>query len=141
MGRKINTDLFSWKEEYNVNVSMMDDQLKKFLSILNLLRKGIIEEPSKEKISEIFFSLVHYAEHHLIQEEIYFKHYKYPHFKQHKDAHKNFIDRIIKFRQDFEKESGKICHEMYDFLVYWFENHILDCDRKAVEFLVMKGVK
>ena len=141
MGRNIPTDPFSLKEEYSVNVSVMDDQHKDFLKILDLLRKGILEKPSKEKISEIFFSLVHYAEHHLVQEEIYFKHYKYPDFQEHKEAHNHFIERIIKFRKDFETGSDKVCHEMYDFLVNWFENHILVYDRKAVEFLIVKGVK
>ena len=109
--------------------------------MLNLLRAGILEQPCKERISEIFFSLVHYAEHHLIQEEIYFKNYQYPNFTQHKEAHNNFIDRIIKFREDYEKGVENVCHEMYEFLVNWFENHILKYDKEAVEFLLNKGVK
>lgn len=141
MRREIKTDPFKWKPEYNVNISLIDEQHKKFLEILNLLREGIIEEPCKEKISEIFFSLVHYAEHHLIQEEIYFKNYQYPNFTQHKEAHNNFIDRIIKFREDYEKEVENVCEEMYSYLVDWFENHILKYDKEAVEFLLNKGVK
>lgn len=141
MRREIQTDPFTWKAEYNVNISLIDDQHKKFLEILNLLRVGIIKKPCKEKISEIFFSLVHYAEHHLIQEEIYFKNYRYPNFTQHKEAHKNFIDRIIKFREDYEKSIEKVCEEMYDFLVDWFENHILKYDKEAVGFLLNKGIK
>lgn len=135
MGKNIPIDPFAWKEEYNVNVSLIDDQHKNFLKTLNLLRKGILDEPCEERISEIFFSLVYYAEHHLIQEEIYFKNYKYPHFNRHKEAHNSFINRIIKFREDYEKGSENVCIEMYDFLVSWFENHILKEDRAAVEFL------
>jgi len=141
MRREVQTDPFTWKPEYSVNITLIDDQHKKFLEMLNLLRAGIIEKPCKEKISEIFFSLVHYAEHHLIQEEIYFKNYQYPNFTQHKEVHKNFIDRIIKFREDYEKGVKKVCEEMYGFLVDWFENHILKYDKEAVEFLLNKGVK
>jgi hemerythrin len=141
MRREIPTDPFTWKPEYNVNITLIDDQHKKFLEILNLLREGIMNEPCTEKISEIFFSLVHYAEHHLIQEEIYFKNYQYPNFSQHKEAHSNFIDRIIKFREDYEKGVDDVCVEMYDFLVDWFETHILKYDKEAVEFLLDKGVK
>ncbi len=141
MRREIRTDPFTWKPEYNVNVSLIDDQHKKYLEILNLLREGIINKPGEEKISEIFFSLVHYAENHLIQEEIYFKNYQYPNFTQHKEAHKHFIDRIIKFREDYENGKDKVCEEMYGFLVDWFENHILKYDKEAFEFLLNKGVK
>jgi hemerythrin len=141
MRRAIQTDPFTWKPEYNLNVSLIDDQHKKYVEILNLLREGILNKPGKEKISEIFFSLVHYAEHHLIQEEIYFKNYQYPNFAMHKEAHKNFIDRIIKFREDYEHGMDKVCEEMYGFLVDWFENHILKLDKEAFEFLLNKGVK
>ncbi len=141
MRREIQTDPFTWKPEYNVNVSMIDDQHKKYLEILNLLREGILKKPGKEKISEIFFSLVHYAENHLIQEEIYFKNYQYPNFTKHKKAHKDFIDRIIQFREDYENGRDKVCEEMYAFLVDWFENHILKHDKEAFEFLLNKGVK
>ena len=141
MQREVQTDPFTWKPEYNVNITLIDDQHKKFLEMLNFLRVGIIEKPCKEKISEILFSLAHYAEHHLIQEEIYFKNYQYPNFTQHKEAHKDFIDRIIKFREDYEKGADKVCEEMYGFLVDWFENHILKYDKEAIEFLLKKGVK
>jgi len=54
MGRNIPTDPFSWKEEYNVNVSVIDDQHKKFLRILDLLRKGILEKPCSSLLKEFF---------------------------------------------------------------------------------------
>jgi len=140
MARNISPVPLSWKEEYNVNIGLLDKQHKKFLEIFNLLKKAINEGVCERNISEVFFSLVYYAEHHLIQEEIYFKNYKYPNFNLHKEAHNNFINRIIKFREDFEEGKEDVCVEMYYFLEKWFNNHILKYDKEAVEFLVKKGV-
>ncbi|MQY78215.1 MAG: bacteriohemerythrin [Bacteroidetes bacterium] len=136
----ISPEPLSWKEEYNVDIGLLDKQHKKFLEIFNLLKKAINEGVCERNISDVFFSLVYYAEHHLIQEEIYFKNYKYPNFNLHKEAHNHFINRIIKFREDFEEGKEDVCVEMYYFLEEWFNNHILKYDKEAVEFFVKKGV-
>jgi len=141
MLKNISPEPLSWKEEYNVNIGLLDKQHKKFLEIFNLLKKAINEGACERNISKVFFSLVYYAEHHLIQEEIYFKNYKYPNFNLHKEAHNHFINRIIKFREDFEEGKEDVCVEMYYFLEEWFNNHILKYDKEAVEFFVEKGVK
>jgi len=141
MLKNISPEPLSWKEEYNVNIGLLDKQHKKFLEIFNLLKKAINEGACERNISKVFFSLVYYAEHHLIQEEIYFKNYKYPNFNLHKKAHNHFINRIIKFREDFEEGKEDVCVEMYYFLEQWFNNHILKYDKEAVEFFVEKGVK
>ncbi|GAI87333.1 unnamed protein product, partial [marine sediment metagenome] len=132
MLKNISPEPLSWKEEYNVNIGLLDKQHKKFLEIFNLFKKAINEGACERNISKVFFSLVYYAEHHLIQEEIYFKNYKYPNFNLHKKAHNHFINRIIKFREDFEKGKEDVCVEMYYFLEEWFNNHILKYDKEAV---------
>lgn len=140
MAKNISPEPLSWKEEYNVNIGLLDKQHKKFLEIFNLLKKAINESACERNISDVFFSLVYYAEHHLIQEEIYFKNYKFPNFNLHKEKHNHFIKRIIKFREDFEEGKEDVCVEMYYFLEEWFNNHILKYDKEAVEFLVKKGI-
>ena len=140
MTERKHTGDIHWKDEYNVNVSIIDEHHKKFVQILNNLNRMIREEPCKDNVSDIFFALANYAEHYLLQEEIYFKNYKYPNFQQHKAAHQNFIDRIIRFREDYEKHEPDVCVEMSEFLQDWFRQHILEYDRDAVEFLVNQGL-
>ncbi len=127
-----------WKEEYNVNVSFIDEHHKKFLEILNQLGEVPSEGDCGQKISEIFFSLAHYSEHYLLREEIYFK--EYPNFSQHKTSHNRFIDGITKLHEDFKSGKEGICTEIYDYLYNWFENHILEYDKEAVDYLNSKGI-
>jgi hemerythrin len=129
-----------WKEEFNVNVEFIDEQHKYFLNLLNLLIRIVKGEESVEKASEVFFSLAHYAEHYLIQEEIYFKNYQFPKFSEHQEAHKEFIDRVTKFQHDFEMNKENNCRELLEYLEDWFNNHILGYDTDAILFLRSKGL-
>ncbi len=129
---------FAWKEEYSVNLDLIDIHHKKFIDILNNLHNAISTKPCREDISDIFFSLVYYAENHLVNEEIYLKERGYPDFARHKENHNNFIERVIKFQEDFRKGKENVCDDMYEFLKNWFENHILKYDREAVLFLRQK---
>ena len=140
MADKLHREPVEWKDQYMVNVGIIDENHQKFVEIIQRLDRFLDETSCEESISDIFYSLVNYVEHYLIQEEIYFKNYQYPNFSQHKEAHQYFIDQIIRFREEFEKGSTTICLEMRQFLAEWFRNHILDYDSEAVHFLVEKGL-
>jgi len=127
-----------WKEEYNVNISFIDEHHKKFLEILNQLGEVSSKGDCNQKISDIFFSLAHYAEHYLIREEILFK--EYPGFSQHKASHTKFLDVIKKLHEDYKLGKENICLEIYDYLYNWFENHILEYDKEAVDYINSKGI-
>lgn len=127
-----------WKDEYNVKVSFIDEHHRKFIDILNLFQEARGEGFCSEKMSEIFFSLVHYAEHYLLREAIFFK--EYPNFAHHQKAHSGFIDRISKFQADYRSGKKGVCEEMYFYLYDWFHDHILKFDKEAVDYLRSKGL-
>jgi len=126
-----------WKEEYNVNVSFIDEHHQKFVLLLNRILEINKQDFCNENVSEIFFSLVHYAEHYLIREEIYFK--EYPNFQHHQELHNKFIERVTKLQQDYNDGKDEVCIEMANYLYSWFENHILKYDKEAINYLKDKG--
>ncbi len=132
------TGPIEWKEEYNVNNSVIDEHHKKFLEILNQLGEISSGGDCNNKISEVFFSLAHYAEHYLLREEIIFK--DYPGFAQHKASHNKFMDVITRLHQDYKSGKDDICIDIYDYLNNWFESHILEYDKEAVDYLNSKGI-
>ena len=107
---------YTWKEEYNTGVKFIDKQHKYFFNIISSLKKSIEEGECREAASQIFFSLVHYAEHYLIQEEIYFKEARFPGLQEHKDLHAGFIRRVIQFQGDYEKDITLTCTSLLTFL-------------------------
>ncbi|MCB2196838.1 MAG: bacteriohemerythrin [Bacteroidetes bacterium] len=140
MENKVNPEPYQWKEEYSVKISVIDDQHKKFLDIINELKIIINSGTCKEKVSQVFFQLAYLIDHYFIKEEIYFKDLKYPHFDQHKAQHNAFIERIIQFQKDVENNKPDLCLEIFQFLENWFDEHILKYDKDAVEYLRAGGL-
>jgi hemerythrin len=139
MKKDFSAEPLEWRDEYNVNIGFIDEQHKKFLDILNQLKLVITERSCAASTSQVFFALANYTEQHLIQEEIYLKDYQYPGFSQHKESHNQFIQRLVKFQEDFQENKPRVCEEMHDYLLDWFENHILKYDKDAIAFLRSKG--
>lgn len=133
-------DKNTWKDAYNTGVKFMDDQHKYFFNIISSLKNSIEGDECMDNASQIFFRLVHYAEHFLIQEEIYFKEGNFPGLQEHKDLHAGFIRRIIQFQEDYKEDVDHTCSSLLPFLDEWFENHILKYDREAVGYLKEKGL-
>ena len=131
---------YTWNVDHNTGVKFIDEQHQYFFNIISSLKKSIDEGICSESASQIFFSLVHYAEHFLIQEEIYFKEANFPGLREHKDLHAEFIQRIIQFQGDYEKEIIDTCLSLLPFLDDWFDNHILKYDKEAIDFLKEKGL-
>ncbi len=133
---------YCWKEKYTLNVEFLDEQHKKFLDIINLLKKHITNQDfNKESISKIFYSLVYYAENYLVKEEIYLSNSKYPKFDDHRKEHNVFINRIIIFQSDFRNNNKNICINMLLFLENWFDNHILIKNKEFAEYLIKNNIK
>jgi hemerythrin len=131
---------YTWKEEYNTGVKFIDEQHKYFLNIIRDLKAYLDEGVCMESASRIFFSLVHYAEHYLIQEEIYLKDYHFPSTSEHKELHAAFIKRVIQFKTDYQRDIEHTCQTMMEYLTGWFDNHILKYDKEAIVYLKGKGL-
>jgi hemerythrin len=130
----------TWNEDYNTGVQFIDEQHRYFFNIIRTLKENLQAGVCKDSASKIFFSLAHYAEHFLIREEIYFRDSHFPGTTEHKQLHKEFIDRVIRFREDYEKDVAETCRTMMAYLEGWFEDHILKYDREAINYLRQKGL-
>lgn len=138
----VNPEPYKWKDEYTVNITVIDEQHKKFLNIINQL-KVIINgngNTCAEAVTDIFFQLAYLIDHYFLKEEIYFNDLKYSNFEQHKAEHNLFINRIIQFQKDLQDNKPDLCLEIYHYLEDWFDEHILKYDKEAVEYLREKGV-
>ena len=98
--------------------------------------KGLVAEGiDKTGISEVFYQLVHYFDKYLMQEEIYLKELNYDRLERHNKVHKEFADRIISFREGFEKGETGFEVEMYDYLEKFFDDHMMIDNRRAANFI------
>lgn len=135
MKGKLSPDPYPWKTEYELNNELFDEQTRKFLAIINLMKELVGQEAEETDISEVFFRLTHYFERFMIMENIFLRELSYDKLDEHINSHKQFMDRIVAFREGFEKGKKDFHHEMYNYLEEWFDNHIMIDDRKAVDFI------
>ena len=129
-----------WSEDFNTGVKFIDEQHQYYFSVVKDLESAINEGICEEKISEIFFRIVHYIEHYTIQEEIYFKDTGFEKLDSHKQAHKQFLNGIIKFKDEYQTKSKNVCLNLYEFLTNWFEDHILGLDVITINQLRKAGI-
>jgi hemerythrin-like metal-binding protein len=135
MTKKITPDPYPWKREYELDNEFFDEQTKKFLEIINLMKELVATGDDSTDISEVFFQLAHYFERYMLREEIYLKELQYDRLERHYKAHKEFSQRIVSFREGFEKGEKGFALEMYDYLEKWFDDHMMIDDRRAVNFI------
>ena len=135
MNKNISPDPYVWKKEYELHNELYDEQAKKFLDIINQMKKIIAGGVQDKDISKIFFQLTHYFEQYMIREEINMQKLDYEAYEDHKKSHKDFINKIIAFREGYEKGDANVYHDMYFYLEKWFDDHMMIDDRQAVGYI------
>lgn len=135
MVKKITPDPYPWKKEYESNNKLYDAQTRKFLEVINMMKELVATGTDKEGISKVFFQLIYYFEKYMLREEIYLKELGYDNLEAHKSDHKEFTEKIISFREGFEKGENGFEREMYRYLEKWFDEHMMIYDRKAARFI------
>ncbi len=138
MQEKLKT--IEWLRKYNLHVKTIDETHRELVKLINRLVNLINKNECPGSMSEIFFALIHYAERFLIREEIFLRDLKYPHLGQHMEKHRFFIDKIKSFQEKFSIGDPHVCMELYDFLMEWFNEHVLKYDIETITFLKEKGI-
>jgi len=135
MERSISPDPYTWKKEYELHNELYDEQAKKFLEIINQMKRIIAGGVKDRDISDIFFQLTYYYEQYMIREEINMKELNYNKLENHRESHKEFIDHILAFREGYERGDDDVYDDMYFYLEKWFDDHMMVDDRSAVDYI------
>lgn len=129
-----------WSPEWEVNIEAIDQSHREFVSLLNRVIRTINQGACPSSMSELFFSLIHYAENHFIREEILLRDARYPDLDKHKDKHASFIEEIRSLRNKFSAGDTSVCMELYEFLHAWLTDHILRYDQDTLSYLKKQGL-
>jgi len=130
----------SWKDEYSVKVSIIDQQHKKLIDLLNALYDGLRAQKAKDIVGRILGDLVSYTEVHFATEERLMKTHGYTGYLQHKVEHDSLTKKVVDFQKEFNEGKTSIPVELMQFLRDWLSNHILGSDKRYSSFFQSKGV-
>jgi hemerythrin len=132
--------LFTWSNEYSVNIKEIDEQHKVLIDLINELHDKMKVGKAKEVLGDILEKLIDYTVYHFNHEEKLFTSNGYPDSSIHKTVHIGLVQQVKDIKKNFEGGNVVLSMDVMNFLKGWLGNHILGTDKKYSSFLNSKGI-
>lgn len=121
-----------WSDDYNVDIKEIDDQHKNLFEMVGriepLIKRGIYQGPEIETVINFLklFTVTHFQ-----FEEMCMKVRKCPLAKKNIDAHKQLLDFVNRFEEDYRVTGGsmKNLELLHSVLGKWLVQHICKIDQ------------
>ena len=133
--------MIEWNDKYSVNISLIDEQHKNFIGIIN---KAIIAKKHSKVAKDvlgILDEMTEYAFEHFKIEEHYMKEFNFPENLTHRKEHINFIDRVVYYKNKVVGGNFQIIDEILEYLKQWLVSHIEINDKKYSDCFIKNGLK
>ena len=129
-----------WQPDYSVGVTLIDDQHKHFVGILNNLYEQI-QTAQTNKLDSIIKELMEYTKTHFATEEKYFKEFNYEHSAEHIAEHERLIAKVSKFLDEKVENQLIKSFELLEFLENWLVGHLATMDKSYTKCFNQHGLK
>ncbi len=133
--------MIEWDDKYNINISLIDEEHKKLIGIIN---KAVIAKQHKsnqETILEILNEMMTFALKHFTTEESYMIQFNYPEYQYHKEEHMDFSMKTLSYQSKVLDGDPYVANEILECLKQWMIIHIQVTDRKYVDYFKKNGLK
>jgi hemerythrin-like metal-binding protein len=132
----------TWDDKtMSVGVSVLDDDHKKMVAMIDELFFGIKEGHGKDSLGKILDRLTAYTVEHFKREEQFFALTEYPDAALHTAEHADLTKRFLAFRKKYESNpTDALVVEMANFLWNWLVDHDLTFDKKYGPYLNSRGI-
>lgn len=123
-------DFFKWDENtLGLKVKQMDDEHQVLIRLMNELHDGYAAKKSFPELKNKLIALSDFTIKHFSDEEKYMESIKFPGLATHKLIHKDLLDSLKKYGDEFIK-TQVLSEEFFRFLTVWLTSHIKGIDRK-----------
>ena len=126
--------IIEWDNAFSVDVQKIDEQHKKFFSIINMLYDAIMQGKGEVVVGPVLKELQQYVIFHFKSEETWMELYRYPDMIKHKLEHDAGAKKVSKLVLEYERGQQTVDIELLKFLSDWLQNHILQVDRKYIPY-------
>ena len=130
-------DKIIWDESFSVGNETLDNQHQNILRMINELIDNQQSNISSEKVTNILDDLMLYVRQHIDYEEVILEQLDYPEYSQHKSSHLLLQEQLAELMYGASEQvlsHGKyddnIPKEVLEFLMCWWQKHILVEDMK-----------
>lgn len=132
--------IFNWLEKYNINVDQIDVQHKKLVRLLNELASAMSNGEGKTVLEDILTQLIDYTIVHFKDEESYFDKIDYPQADKHRNEHKDLVEQVMQFKDNYDSGKAGLTIELMLFLKEWLIKHICETDKEFGNALNRAGI-
>ena len=132
--------LITWNDELSVNIKEIDEQHKKWISMLNDLHEAMRIGKGSEKLDDIFDGLVEYTKVHFATEEELLRSNGYPFYSGHKKIHDDMINEVELLQLRHKSGEVALSIDVMNFLKNWLSEHIMMTDKNYGPYLNSKGI-
>ncbi|MBN1252599.1 MAG: hemerythrin family protein [Bacteroidales bacterium] len=111
---------------------------QKISDLISFFSKSIDENNGEKEILNIFHKLSFYSSEIFISEELIMKKYEISSLSEHILEHKDFVDKMKYFQQEYENKNEGLCVELLNYLKKWHKTHILKLDEDIINSITSK---
>lgn len=131
----ISIPIFQWRNEYNINVSEMDNDHKRLFEISNRLYEAIHSGVSRSELESILNLIISHTGQHFDKEEDLMEMHNFPETNIQRKEHMLFTETVLEYKRKFKSYEIEIDMEFINLIKDWVINHILTEDRKYGVYL------
>lgn len=133
--------MIKWDEKYSVGISIIDEEHKELIRIMNEAIVVKQHDDNFDEISKLLKELTAYALKHFSTEESFMAEFNYAEFQYHKEEHHDFSKKCIAYCNRVIEGDRHIANEILEYLKQWLVNHIQITDRKYIECFRKNGLE
>lgn len=125
-----------WDKKYETGIDVIDFQHRILLERTNDLIDLVNKNEMQDNMFPILIFLEDYTHYHFDTEEQFFDSFNYKDKEKHLQEHREFIKKIIEFKEQYAKGTVKIDKDLLDYLLNWLISHILGTDMSFAKDLI-----
>ena len=133
--------MLEWNDKFSMGISIIDEDHKKFIDILNKAIFAKEHNDNPEEVKEVLYRITNYAFNHFLTEEAFMIEFDYPDYKSHKEEHSAFSEKMTEYCNRVNEGDCHISNELVEYLKQWIVNHIQVTDRQYVDCFKKNGLK
>ena len=132
--------MIEWDEKYSVGLSIIDEDHKKLISILNKAIYAKEHNANSKELREVLKEMTDYALKHFKAEETYMIDFNYSEYQDHRKEHRDFFTESIAYHDKLIEGDCQIANEIIEYLKWWLVNHIQVTDKKYIDCFKDNGL-
>ncbi len=133
--------LITWGEKLETGLTVIDNQHKHWVGLINQLDQAMVEGRGLEQLVETLNALLEYTHSHFRTEEVLMERHGYEDLALHRREHRVFTDQVEIYRDRLELGQNILTVQVMQYMREWLVTHVTGTDRGYIGTLKEAGVE